>query len=250
MVRAAVLVGYGINCDYETSYALKLAGAEVEQVHISGLGEAGLERFEILAIPGGFSFGDDIAAGKMLANKLKAAAGSSIEQFVSDGKLAIGICNGFQALAKYALLPEMGEQKFTLTFNDSGRFEDRWVHLKAEGNSIWTRGISSLYLPVRHGEGKFVAPKEELRHIEREGLVALRYASAEGGKPSYPDNPNGSMNDIAGITDRSGRVLGLMPHPEASLYPTNHPRWTRGERDVLGIELFKNAVKFAEEELV
>jgi len=250
MVRAAVLVGYGINCNYETSHAFRLAGADVEQVHISELSGEKLESFQIVAIPGGVSFGDDISAGKMLANKLKSVAGNGIERFVSEGKLVIGICNGFQALVKYALLPGMGQQKTTLTFNDSGRFEDRWVYLKPEGNSIWTRGISSLYLPVRHGEGKLVAPRSEIEKIEREGLVALRYTAPNGGEPSYPYNPNGSINNIAGITDKTGRVLGLMPHPEANLYPTNHPRWTRGESGVLGLEMFKNAVEFAEDELV
>lgn len=244
MVRVAVLVGYGINCDYETCHAFELAGAKADKIHISALAEASLDDYQIMAIPGGFSFGDDIAAGKMLANKLKAVAGEQVEKFVSDGKLVIGICNGFQALAKYALLPKIGEQKFTLTFNDSGRFEDRWVPLKTVGKSVWTEGIDSMYLPVRHAEGKFVATKEVVDELEREGLVALRYAQSE-----YSYNPNGSINDIAGITDKTGRIFGLMPHPEAYLYPTNHPRWTRGEMSPLGLEIFKNAVKFAEEEL-
>lgn len=242
MVKAAVLVGYGINCDYETCHAFELAGATAETIHVSKLDS--LDDYQILAIPGGFSFGDDIAAGKMLANKLKAVAGKEIEKFVADGKLVIGICNGFQVLAKYALLPGLGEQKFTLTFNDSGRFEDRWVNLKTEGRCIWTQGINEIYLPVRHGEGKFIANNQELKAIEDGGLVALRYSNSD-----YPDNPNGSMNNIAGITDKTGRILGLMPHPEANLYPTNHPRWTRGENGIRGDELFKNAVKFAEDEL-
>ncbi|MFC2174532.1 phosphoribosylformylglycinamidine synthase I [archaeon] len=241
MVRAIVVTGYGINCEYETAHAFELAGAEAEKVHINRLGS--LDDYQILAVPGGFSFGDDISAGKMLAQKLKMAAEKEIEKFIADGKLVIGICNGFQALVKYALLPEVGEQSLTLTFNESGRFEDRWVPLKPEGECVWTKGIEELYLPVRHGEGKLVAPKEVIDSLEAKGLVALRYGHG------YPDNPNGSTNDIAGICDASGRVFGLMPHPEGHLYRTNHPRWTRGEQSTLGLEVFKNAVKYAEAKL-
>ena len=244
MVKAVVLTGYGINCDYETAHALRMAGAEVEKVHISVLARRGLGGFQIAAMPGGFSFGDDISAGKMLAEKLRSAAGKELEEFVAGGNLVIGICNGFQALVKYALLPERGEQRLTLTFNDSGRFEDRWVPLRAEGKCVWTEGIGDIYLPVRHGEGKLVAAPEEIERLESGGHVALRYASSD-----YPENPNGSANDIAGICDAAGRVFGLMPHPEGYLYRTNHPRWTRGESGTLGLEIFKNAVRFAEENL-
>ena len=218
-------------------------------MHVNDLGKK-LEDFQILAIAGGFSFGDDISAGKMLANKMKQVADDDIHQFVRDGKLVVGICNGFQVLVKYPLLPTVSKQKVTLTFNDSGRFEDRWVYLKSEGDSVWLRGIKTLYLPIRHAEGKFTAPNSEIEEIEKSGLVALRYVNSNGKEASYPDNPNGSINDIAGITDKSGRILGLMPHPEANLYYTNHPRWTRGEQTTLGLELFKNAVGFAKEELV
>jgi len=250
MVRVGVLVGYGINCDYETTHAFELAGAEVEKIHISKLTEDVLDGLQIIAMAGGFSFGDDISAGKMLANEIKMVAGEGIERFVKEGKLIVGICNGFQALVKYPLLPEMGKQEATLTFNDSGRFEDRWVYLKAGGNSIWMKGLDNLYLPIRHGEGKFVAETEVIKKIEESGLVALRYVNPNGGDAVYPFNPNGSINNIAGITDKSGRILGLMPHPEANLYPTNHPRWTRGERTTLGLEIFKNAVNYAEERLI
>ncbi len=242
MIKTCVLSGYGINCEYETMHAFELAGSKPERVHVNQL--KSLDDYQILAFPGGFSFGDDISAGKMLAEKVKSVAGKEIEKFIADGKLVIGICNGFQALAKYAFLPELGQQKFTLTFNDSGRFEDRWVPLKTEGKCVWTQGLNELYLPVRHGEGKLVAPPEVINYLESRGLVALRYASSE-----YPNNPNGSTNDIAGICDPSGRVFGLMPHPEGYLYKTNHPRWTRGEQSTLGLEMFKNAVKFAEEKL-
>jgi len=248
-VRAAVISGYGINCDYETMHAFELAGAKPERVHVSDLAAKRLDDYQILALPGGFSFGDDIASGKMLAQKIKAVAGAQIDKFVAEGKLVIGICNGFQAMSRYALLPELGEQKFTLTFNDSGRFEDRWVRLKPEGKCVWLEGIEELYLPVRHGEGKLVAPPAVIKDMEKRGLVALRYTSTGGKKPKYPDNPNGSTNDIAGLCDPTGRVFGLMPHPEGHLYRTNHPRWTRGEQSTLGLEVFKNAVRFAEEKL-
>lgn len=255
--RALILYGYGINCDYETLYGFELAGAKAERVHINQLisGERNLKDYQILALPGGFSFGDDIAAGKVLAIKFKYNLEEPLQRFISDCKLIIGICNGFQAMVKLGILPgfdgDYRSQLTTLTFNDSGKFEDRWVYLKAlDSNCVFTKGIERLYLPVRHGEGKFI-PKDDdvLTKLYRNKQVVLKYTDEKGNEnPGYPWNPNGSIDDIAGICDESGRIFGMMPHPEAYLFRTNHPRWTREEvpEEGLGVQIFRNAVKFFE----
>ncbi|MBI3587762.1 phosphoribosylformylglycinamidine synthase I [Candidatus Micrarchaeota archaeon] len=256
-VRACVLYGFGINCDCETQHAFQSAGAFAERIHVNDLISGGrkLSEFDILAFPGGFSFGDDLGSGKVLGNKFKFNLKGELAQFVADGKLVIGICNGFQSLVKMGLLPGLeGDyftQRATLTFNDSGKFEDRWVHLKLNPSSkcVWTRGIEGLYLPVRHGEGKFVAGDSVLDELERNGQVVAQYVNASGGIAGYPLNPNGSLRSIAGVCDPEGRIFGLMPHPEAYNHPTNHPRWTRGGvRGVekhLGLKVFANAVGHA-----
>jgi phosphoribosylformylglycinamidine synthase len=258
-VRVIVLTGYGINCDLESAHCFETAGAAVDRVHVNELigGARSLEDYHVFFIPGGFSFGDDIASGKVLANKMLAHLDDEIRAFVDGGLLVIGICNGFQVLVKMGLLPGysgMGVQDATITFNDSGRFEDRWVHLEVEHRSpcVYTVGIDSLYLPVRHGEGKFLPRDgETLERIEQDHLVALRYVDGEGRPANYPLNPNGSVNGIAGICDRTGRVFGMMPHPEAYNHVTNHPRWTRERvpEEGMGLAIFRNAVRFAEEAL-
>lgn len=262
MANALVLTGYGINCDVETVHAFRLAGAEARRVHINDLIENKKlpEGFQILALPGGFSFGDDIASGKVLANKIKYNLREQLQEFLSQGKLIIGICNGFQVMVKMGLLPGfdgryMDSQSITLTFNDSGRFEDRWICMKANPQSkcIFTIGIENLYLPVRHGEGRFVADSTETRRrLERNGHVALQYTGPDG-RPTqeYPWNPNGSANAIAGICDETGRVFGMMPHPEAFLHRTNHPRWTREQlpEEGAGLAIFRNAVEYAKNNL-
>lgn len=262
--RALVLTGYGINCDRETEFALALAGAKARRVHINDLidGLDSLDRYQILAVPGGFSYGDDIASGKVLANRLRTHLSEALARFVQRGSLVLGICNGCQVLVKYGLLGRptgaAGRQVITVWFNDSNRYEDRWVHLRVEGERcVFTRGIRSLYLPVAHGEGKFVAAAEDLEQIESEGLVALRYADEQGNPAGrrYPANPNGSVNDIAGVTDSSGRIFSLMPHPERFLHFTHHPHWTRiaeacrREGRPLpeqgqGLAIFRNAVTY------
>ncbi len=262
--RALVLTGYGINCDRETQFAFELAGAGAVRVHVNDLidGHDSMSAYQILAFPGGFSFGDDIASGKVLASKVRARLGDEVERFVDAGNLVIGICNGFQVLAKYGLVPRLDPgrpaQTVTVTFNDSGRFEDRWVSLRAESSRcVFTAGIERIDLPVAHGEGKVVAAEDVVSRLEKEGSVVLRYVmpdgSAAGGR--FPHNPNGAMHDIAGICDPSGRVFGLMPHPERFLSFTNHPHWTR-RRDALvrkgqrlpeagdGRAIFENAVAY------
>ena len=270
-VRAIVVAGNGTNCEIEMAWACRLGGAEVvDIVDISDLmhGEARLEGYHMLNFPGGFMDGDDLGAAKAGANRIRHAriAGGEerlidqIHSFISDGKLIFGICNGFQLLVKLALLPgpagEGADQDVTLTFNDSGRFEDRWVNLVVDGASpcVFTRGIESICLPVRHGEGKFVPRAPEVAEdILTSHLAAVRYADGAG-RPTldYPANPNGSAEAVAGICDRTGRIFGLMPHPEAYLHYTNHPRWTREALpdEGAGVVLFRNAVNFIRENLI
>jgi len=260
-VRALVLTGFGINCDMETNTALNHAGAEANRVHLNDIIDdpAMLDAYQILAIPGGFSFGDDVASGKILANRLRYKLGAPLEQFIGDGKLVIGICNGFQVMVKLGILPLFdGEfvQEVTLTHNGSGRFENRWVHLETDPDTrcIWMSGIKRIELPVRHGEGKFI-PRDDtvLERLRDKGQVAVRYATPDGAaaRGEFPANPNGSTDDIAGICDPSGRVFGLMPHPEAFIDRTNHPRWTREDlpEEGLGLQVFRNAVEYARDNL-
>ena len=253
-VKVLSLYGYGINCDNETQFGFGLAGAEAEKVHINQLisGEKGLRDYQILAIPGGFSFGDDIGAGKVLATKIKYNLAEEFQEFINEEKLIIGICNGFQVLVKLGILPGFDKnytnQDVTLTFNNSGRFEDRWVWLKINQKSpcIFTKGIEKLYLPVRHGEGKFVSKNEIIRErLIAQNQIVVHYADDRGNLSDYPWNPNGSELNIAGICDETGRIFGLMPHPESFLFPQNHPRWTRMKiKEGEGLKIFKNAVSF------
>lgn len=258
-----VLTGYGINCDYETEYAFSMprVGARAERVHVNDLvGSVSngtyLREYDILAIPGGFSYGDDIAGGKVLANKLHQQLREQLDQFIEDGKLIIGICNGFQILVKMGLLPAIGkrysEQQVSLTYNDSNKFEDRWVYLAPNPKShcIFTKGLDTIYLPVRHGEGKLVAKDSDvLKSLHRRGHVAFQYVNKDGKPDGYPHNPNGSEDNIAGLCDPTGRIFGLMPHPECYLFPTNHPRWTREKvpREGMGVAIFRNAVRYIKE---
>ncbi|RJO74360.1 MAG: phosphoribosylformylglycinamidine synthase I [Myxococcales bacterium] len=259
-----VLTGYGVNCDHETQHAFGLAGAKAERVHVNDLIDAPerLAAYQIIAFPGGFSFGDDIAAGRVLANKFATHLREPMRRFLDADKLVIGVCNGFQVMVKMGLItPEarlMESQATTLTYNDSNRYEDRWVWLKAETSPcVFTRGVDRLYVPVAHGEGKFYAPDAVLDRLEAQGQVALRYVAADGAPAggAFPANPNGSPRDIAGVCDATGRVFGLMPHPERFLYFTNHPRWTaeadrlrRAGQPVpeegLGRIVFQNAVAY------
>jgi phosphoribosylformylglycinamidine synthase len=269
-VRAMVIAGNGTNCEREVANACRLAGAEVvDIVHIAELlaGRARLDGYHFLNLAGGFLDGDDLGSAKAGANRFLHApvAGSDehlvdqLQRFVDEGKLIMGVCNGFQLMVKMGLLPGLGgeyrNQTTTLTFNDSGRFEDRWAYLKVDPDSpcIYTRGLSGIYLPVRHGEGKFVASSEKvLKEIESKSLSVLKYSDSDYAVPTmeYPLNPNGSMNAIAGICDETGRLFGLMPHPEAYVHRTHHPRWTREElpEEGMGLLLFQNAVRFIREE--
>ena len=257
-VKALIITGVGLNCEKETAKAFELAGAETALTHLNDLieGKTPLTDYDILALIGGFSYGDHLGAGTVFANKLKFKLGDELKRFVGDGGMVIGICNGFQTMTRLGLLPAFDgvdlEQKVALAHNDSSLFRDDWVHLKAEPQSpcVFTRGIDTLKLPIRHGEGKFTADQTVLERLEKEDLVALRYRAPDGGPANgFPDNPNGSANDIAGICDPTGRIFGMMPHPEAFLSPLNSPDWTcddsPAQGDGAGLAFFKNAVEYA-----
>ena len=260
-VRVIVLRTAGTNCNEETAFAFARFGAAVDQVHVNALVRKAkkIRDYHILVLPGGFSYGDDIASGRILANELRLKLGDDIRRFIGQGKLVLGICNGFQVLVKAGFLPGMGTsagQEATLYHNDSAKFEARWTHLSVTGNKcVWANAIPTrIYLPVAHGEGKFI-PKDQkvLQKLRNNGQIVFCYCSPEGGKPVYPENPNGSVEDIAGICDTTGRVLGLMPHPERHFFAIQHPSQTRLEEigefgD--GAELFKNGIKYVKANLL
>jgi len=268
----------GTNCDAETAFAFEAAGAEAEMVHINEFSRAEkkLESYHILAIPGGFTYGDDIASGKILANELKFKMEAALQKFIKDGKLIIGICNGFQVLVKAGLLPNLSGDfqtiESTLTLNDSNKFEDRWVYLKrvqgpgmnfalqssrgqGKAQCVWTKEIDSIIqLPVAHGEGKFIPRNSKiLDRLKKEGLIVFEYCDGSGKSSGYPYNPNGSTENIAGICDKSGRIFGLMPHPERHITIYQNPGWTRAisanNSKGDGFAIFKNGVNFAKKYL-
>ena len=282
--RVLILRAPGTNCDQETAFAFQQAGGKPEVLHLNRLLEnprlaAG---YQILAIPGGFSYGDDISAGRIFGNQMRHHLKDCLEEFKAAGKLIIGICNGVQILVKSGvLLPDRADEPIaTLTLNESGKFEDRWVHLRVAGEKcVFLRGIERMYLPVAHAEGKFVArDAATLERLDAAGQLVLRYTIAiperhrgnatEGvpysdsrlpipdptenateGVPysavPYPANPNGAQLNVAGLCDETGRVFGLMPHPERHIDPTQHPRWTREPHERGdGLAVFENAVRF------
>jgi phosphoribosylformylglycinamidine synthase len=253
--KVLILRAPGTNCDREAAYAFEQAGARAEFVHIQRLlAEPRLaHQSQVLCLPGGFSYGDDIAAGRILASQIQHHLRDALAEFHAAQKLILGICNGFQILIKSGiLLPPAadGGLTATLTLNNSGKFEDRWVELRtASDKCVFLRGIERMYLPVAHAEGKFV-PRDAatLASLEQNGQVALRYARLDGqpGDAPYPDCPNGAIGGVAGVCDATGRVLGLMPHPERHIDPTQHPRWTREPQGEFGDgwNLFTNAVAY------
>ncbi|MEX2212501.1 MAG: phosphoribosylformylglycinamidine synthase subunit PurQ, partial [Phycisphaeraceae bacterium] len=263
--QALIIRSAGTNCDRELMHAFELAGAGTCGVHINELIEKPhlIEKADLIGFPGGFSYGDDIAAGRILANRLRHRLMEPLKEAIKCNVPMIGICNGFQVITKMGLLPdaEAGRQQATLADNASGRFTDKWISLTVPEHTvcIWTRGLTSLDLPIAHGEGRFVPESDDLlRFWQESGQIALRYATAsstqDSGRmtqdsPTFPGNPNGSVDDIAGVCDATGLVLGLMPHPERFTHPTHHPLWSRrspGELDEppAGLRLFQNAVEF------
>ncbi len=273
--RVLVLRAPGTNCDEETAYAFERAGAVAERVHVNRLidNPALKDRYQILCLPGGFSYGDDIAAGRILATRMRKHLADLVDTFVRGGgdRLVLGICNGMQVLMRLGVLTAevtaAGDgDAATLTWNNHGRFEDRWVHLATDHASaqaapdgrtqcVFLRGIEHMYLPMAHAEGKFVARSEEvLRELREAGRLCLRYARGEHAAVEnevieFPRNPNGAEANVAGMCDASGRVLGLMPHPERYIDPTQHPYWTRRETQPAagdGLAMFQNAVRWFE----
>lgn len=256
-VKVLVLRTAGTNCDEETCHAFALAGAGADRVHVNRLIDQPqlLNEYQILALPGGFSYGDDIAAGKILANQLMHHFRTAVEEFIAADKLVIGICNGFQVLVKAGLLPNADcpaesaqpSTQATLTYNDCGKFEDRWVYLQpGTDKCVFIEPNERIYLPIAHGEGKVCFAHEELLNaVQSNGQVAFRYVDADGAFGDYPINPNGSTDHIAAICDPTGRVLGMMPHPERFVHRTHHPQWTRQKPEHPdGLKIFTNAVNY------
>lgn len=262
-IKAIIIRAAGVNCDVETEYALRLAGAEAERMHINRIIEdkSILQQYQILVFPGGFSYGDDVAAGKILANQVIHHLSEPMLKFIEDGKLILGICNGFQVLVKTGILPGLEgtdsmaieDQLVSITDNDSGKFEDRWVYLQpATDRCVFIEQGRQIYLPIAHAEGKVVTKDSAaLERLKSEGHIVFRYVDKNGKEGQFPINPNGSVDSIAGLTDRTGRVFGLMPHPERFIHKTQHPHWGRldGNTEPDGMTIFKNAVNYVHNNL-
>jgi len=257
-VRVCVLRTAGTNCDTETAFAFLRVGAKPELIHINKLMEKkfNLLNYAILAIPGGFTYGDDVSAGKIMANELKFRLIDKLKEFIQKHRLIIGICNGFQILVKAGILPgnKKFEQEASLITNDSAKFEDRWVYLrkfqfsdsKIQNKCIWTKDTAEIiYLPVAHAEGKFVVKdKSVLDRLKNNNQIVFQYCDKDGDLSGYPHNPNGSSENIAGICDETGRIFGLMPHPERHIDYLQHPCWFK-EKEGDGLRIFRNGVEYA-----
>ncbi len=250
--KALVLRAAGTNCDLESQYALQMTGFEADRVHVFRLMEnpALLDAYQFLLLPGGFSYGDDVAAGKILANQMLHKLAEPLMKFVAADKLVLGICNGFQVLIKSGLLPAAAvdpaaaNRDATLAWNDCGQFVDKWIHLRADSDvCVFVNKGDVITLPIAHGEGKFVTRTDAvLDDLRGNNQIALRYCDAAGHTGVADANPNGSVDDIAALCDRSGRVMGLMPHPERFVEITQHPTWTRGGVDTAdGLTMFQRA---------
>lgn len=260
--KTLVMTGYGINCEEETKYAFEQVGAPADIVHINDLIDRRqkLEEYQILAFPGGFSYGDDLGAGVALANRIRNNLQDAMQEFVAQDKLILGICNGFQVLVNLGLVPALNERyedkQAALLHNTSARYSDRWVDLTFENSSPWTHGLHTLRLPIAHGEGRFYAAPTTLARLNEKGMIAARYTEGEICRHfSLPANPNGSVEDIAAITDESRRILGMMPHPERAIDFTHLPHWTwlkeysRREGKELpsegdGLQIFRNGARY------
>jgi phosphoribosylformylglycinamidine synthase I len=249
--KVLILRAPGANCDAEAQFAFERAGAFAERVHVNRLREDPklLHQYQMLMIPGGFSYGDDVAAGKILAVQLAHFLGEELRKFRDKEKLILGVCNGFQVLIKAGLLVPADEEGplATLTNNTHG-YQDRWTYVKVTSDHCpFLTGIDTMHIPMAHGEGNFVCRKEWiLRGLEQSKQVVLKFVDEKGRTGPYPVNPNGSQGDVAGLCDATGRVLGLMPHPERHVLPTQHPRWTREglKEEGDGLKLFRNAVEY------
>lgn len=257
-VKTLILCGEGINCEDETQHAFGLAGAKAEKVLVYQVIKEPqmLDDYKIFVFPGGFAMADDLGAGKALAVDFENMA-DAFQKYIESGRLMLGICNGFQTMVKFGILPGFDKdyrtQRVTLTYNDSGMFEDRWVHLdiNQESPCVFTQGIERIELPVRHREGKFCVGdnRKILTRLYNDNQIIAYYIDPKNpeGNAGYPWNPNGSEEGIAGICDPTGRVAALMPHPEGHIHRTNHPRWTREKlpEEGAGMQIFRNAVRYA-----
>lgn len=260
-----VLTGLGINCEEETAYAFEYCGATADIIHVNDLiaSKQRMREYQMLMFPGGFSYGDDTGSGKALANRIRNNLQEELARFIEGDRLVLGICNGFQVMANLGLVPAMdgftGIPTVALEHNASSRYQCRWVDLKIEekNQSIFLKGIDRLHIPVAHGEGNFYAPQDELERLEAEGHVAMRYIHPDGSRAAgeFPANPNGSLNDIAALSDATGRIMGMMPHPERGMFFHQRDDWT-GLRELArrknqsipeetdGIAIFRNAVEW------
>ncbi|MDP2641691.1 MAG: phosphoribosylformylglycinamidine synthase I [bacterium] len=251
-VKVLVFSGYGLNCEEETKHAFKLAGGEADIVHINDLvaGEKKLKDYDILVFPGGFSYGDDTGSGKAYANKIKNHLSRDIQKFIESGKLMIGICNGFQILTNLGVLPG------ALTYNKGARYTDRWVDLKFTGESPWLKGLDEISIPIAHGEGRYYADKKTLEDLKKNKAIAAKYIKGEICEyQNLPANPNGALEDIAGVLGAEGRILGIMPHPERGMFISQFPNFflmkekSRREGKELprfgpGFQIFKNGIDY------
>ncbi len=260
--KVIILSGYGLNCEEETKFAFELSGAKGDIAHINDLitGHYKLKDYQILAIPGGFAYGDDTGSGNAYAIKLKNHLWDKLVNFIQKDKLVIGICNGFQILVNLGLLPTIGkkygERHAALLNNTSARYTVRWVDLKIENKTPWLKGIEKISLPIAHGEGKFYCNDKILEKLKRKNMIAAKYVKGEICQfQSLESNPNGALDDIAGITDESGRIFGLMPHPERAIFFTHLPQWPwlkekyqrQGKPVPIegpGLKIFQNAVRY------
>lgn len=256
-----IITGYGLNCEVESKYAWELAGARADLIHFNDLlaKPARLQEYEALMFVGGFSYGDHMTSGHVFALRARHRMSEDLSRFIERGRLILGACNGFQIMVKLGLLPGLDKDYFTqrlaIMKNDCGAFQNFWVRLRFEPSSpcVFTRGIEFMPLPVRHGEGKvFTQDGSLMERLEAQGCVPCRYSDPVTGQATqaFPHNPNGSLNAIAGLCDPTGRIFGLMPHPEAYLYPENHPLWDLHAIDGslpsqgLGLKIFENAVDY------
>ncbi|MFA5645779.1 MAG: phosphoribosylformylglycinamidine synthase I [Candidatus Ratteibacteria bacterium] len=252
MVKIIIIRVAGTTCDHEVAWACSLAGAKSDLVHLSRIieGTVCLRDYDALFFPGGFSYGDDLGAGKVFANEIALKIKDQLLDFSARKRPIIGISNGFQALVKSGLLPFTGKSRASLIGNDSGSFESRWLHLRVESSvSPFFRNFPErIRLPIAHAEGKFLLKNSrDLECLEKGSQILLRYISPSGALPEYPDNPDGSLADIAGVCDHTGLIVGMMPHPERALLHLHLPDWRRNpssERFGLGYRFFRNVVEY------
>ena len=260
--KALIFSGYGLNSEEETAYGFQLAGATTDIVHINDIidGKNKLENYQILSFPGGFSYGDDTGAGNAYASRVKNHLWETVQNFIQKDKLVIGICNGCQIVANLGLVPAFeknyGERQVALVNNASARFVTRWTDMRVSSNTPWLKGIKTISLPIAHGEGNFTTTKENLKKLQTNNQIALQYVKGDmGSYLDLPANPNGSIDDIAGITDETGKIFGLMPHPERGMFFVQRPDWpllketyTRDKKKLPtegpGLQLFKNAIQY------